>query len=78
MCKTEIVSARLHKSTKKNLLATGYNPAQAIEWFVYKFNTDPEAIERDMLRIKLEKLRNNEHNLKHEIKILEKALMTGG
>jgi hypothetical protein len=76
MGKTEIVSARLHKSTKEKLLETGYNPAQAIEWFVYKFSTDRESIERDMMRIKLESLRNNEHNLKHEIKILEEVLMT--
>ena len=76
MGKTEIVSARLHKETKEKLLATGYNPAQAIEWFVYKFSTDRESIERDMMRIKLENLRNNEHNLKHEIKILEEVLMT--
>lgn len=76
MGKTEIVSARLHKATKEKLLATGYNPAQAIEWFVYKFSTDKESIERDMMRIKLESLRNNEHNLKHEIKILEEVLMT--
>ena len=76
MSKTEIVSARLHKSTKEKLLATGYNPAQAIEWFVYKFSIDRESIERDMMRIKLESLRNNEHNLKHEIKILEEVLMT--
>ena len=76
MGKTEIVSARLHKSTKEKLLATGYNPAEAIEWFVYKFSEDMEAIERDMLKIKLENLRNNEHNLKHEIKILKGLLMT--
>ena len=76
MGKTEIVSARLHKETKEKLLETGYNPAEAIEWFVYKFSEDMEAIERDMLKIKLENLRNNEHNLKHEIKILEEVLMT--
>lgn len=76
MGKTEIVSARLHKSTKEKLLATGYNPAEAIEWFVYKFSEDMGAIERDMLKIKLENLRNNEHNLKNEIKILEEVLMT--
>lgn len=76
MIKTEIVSARLHKSTKEKLLATGYNPAEAIELFVYKFSKDKEAIERDMLEMKLENLRNSEHNLKHEIKILEEVLMT--
>ena len=76
MGKTEIVSARLHKATKEKLLESGYNPAEAIEWFVYKLSEDREAIERDMLKIKLENLLNNEHNLKHEIKILEEVLMT--
>ena len=70
MGKTEIVSARLHKATKEKLLESGYNPAEAIEWFVYKFSEDREAIERDMLKIKLENL------LKHEIKILKGLLMT--
>ena len=40
MGKTEIVSARLHKATKEKLLESGYNPAEAIEWFVYKFSED--------------------------------------
>lgn len=76
MGKTEIVSARLHKATKEKLLETGYNPAQAIEWFVYKFSTDKESIERDMLNIHLESLKDREHGIKIEIEKVERLLMT--
>ena len=76
MGKTEIVSARLHKETKEKLLATGYNPAQAIEWFVFMFSNDKERVERDMLNIHLESLKDREHGLKIEIEKVERLLMT--
>lgn len=76
MGKTEIVSARLHKETKEKLLATGYNPAQAIEWFVFMFSNDKERVERDMLNIHLESLKDREHGIKIEIEKVERLLMT--
>lgn len=54
--KEEVVSARLHESTKAKLYKTGHTAAEAIELFVYRFSKDKEAIERDMLKIKLENL----------------------
>ena len=75
MGKTEIVSARLHKETKEKLLATGYNPAQAIEWFVFMFSNDKERVERDMLNIHLESLKDREHGIKIEIEKVERLLM---
>lgn len=76
MRKTEIVSARLHKETKEKLLATGYNPAQAIELFVFMFSNDKEMVERDMLNIYLESLKHREHVIKIEIEKVETLLMT--
>ena len=81
MGKTEIVSARLHTDTKEKLIATGYNAAEAIEWFVYHFfSNNPEmkeSIERDLLQIKLESLWDSEEDIKGQIEIIEEQLREG-
>ena len=81
MVKTEIVSARLEPETKELLIATGYNAAEAIEWFVYSFfRNDPkmrESIERDMLMLKLESLWDSEEDIKGQIEIIEEKLREG-
>ena len=72
------VTARLHESTKAKLLKTGYNSAQAIEWFVHEwYNTHPKrkvTIQRDMLEIKLHNLKEMECEVQTEIGVVERQL----
>ena len=76
--KEEIVTARLHASTKKKLASSGYNAAEAIEWFVHEYyNNNPKrkvAIQRDMLDIKLNNLKEMECEIKTEIGVVERQL----
>ena len=76
--KEEIVTARLHASTKKKLSSSGYNAAEAIEWFVHEYyNNNPKrkvAIQRDMLEIKLNNLKEMECEVQSEISVVERQL----
>ena len=76
--KEEIVTARLHASTKKKLASSGYNAAEAIEWFVHEYyNNNPKrkvAIQRDMLEIKLNNLKEMECEVQSEISVVERQL----
>ena len=80
--KEAIVSARLHESTKHKLMKSGYNAADAIEWFVHEyFNHNPKrkaAIQRDMLEIKLNNLKKIECEVQVEIDVIEKQLQELG
>ena len=57
--KEAVVSARLHESTKDKLYKTGYNAADAIEWFVHEwYSNNPKkkiAIKKDILELQLER-----------------------
>lgn len=72
------VSARLHESTKQKLYKTGYNAADAIEWFVSEwYSNNPKrkvAIQKDMLEIKLDQLKKLECEVQVEIGVIEKQL----
>ena len=76
--KEAVVSARLHESTKEKLYKTGYNPADAIEWFVHEwYNNNPKkriAIKKDLLEIQLENWKKVECEAQLEIEALEKKL----
>ena len=76
--KEEQVGARLHASTKAKLQKTGYNAAEAIEWFVHEFyNTHPKRklqIQRDLLEIKLNNLKEVECEVQTEIGVVERQL----
>lgn len=76
--KEEIISARLHAETKKKLNSSGYNAAEAIEWFVHEYyNNNPKrkvAIQKDMLEIKLHNLKEMECEVQTEIGVVERQL----
>ena len=76
--KEEQVGARLHASTKAKLQKTGYNAAEAIEWFVHEYyNTHPKRklqIQRDLLEIKLNNLKEVECEVQTEIGVVERQL----
>ena len=76
--KEAVVSARLHESTKQKLIKTGYNPADAIEWFVHEwYNNNPQkriSIKKDLLEIQLENWKQVECEAQLEIEALEKQL----
>ena len=76
--KEAVVSARLHESTKQKLYKTGYNPADAIEWFVHEwYNNNPKkriAIKKDLLEIQLENWKKVECEAQLEIEALEKKI----
>ena len=74
--KSAVVSARLYESTKKKLDASGYNAAEAIEWFVHEYYSSKSAkklqIRKDILTQNLEDLqKDNEAIMKkiHEIEL---------
>lgn len=66
--KEAVVSARVHSVTKEKLAATGYNAADAIEWFVKKYYKDD--IQEDLLRIQLEKLEKEECEIQEKKKCI--------
>jgi len=76
--KEAVVSARLHESTKQKLYKTGYNPADAIEWFVHEwYNNNPKkriAIKKDLLELQIENWKKVECEAQLEIETLEKKL----
>lgn len=76
--KEEQVGARLHASTKAKLQNTGYNAAEAIEWFVHEwYSTHPKRkvqIQRDLLEIKLNNLKEMECEIQTEIGVIERQL----
>ena len=76
--KEAVVSARIHDTTKHKLVKSGYNAADAIEWFVHEYyNNSPKrkaAIQRDLLEIKLNNLKKIECDVQLEIEVIEKQL----
>ena len=76
--KEAVVSARLHESTKDKLYKTGYNAADAIEWFVHEwYNNNPKrkiAIKKDILEIQLANWKKVECDAQIEIEALEKQI----
>ena len=72
------VSARLHETTKQKLYKSGYNAADAIEWFVHEwYSKNPKrrvAIQKDMLEIQLDNWKKVECEAQLEIEALEKQL----
>jgi len=76
--KDAVVSARLHESTKDKLYKTGYNAADAIEWFVHEwYNNNPKrkiAIKKDILEIQLANWKKVECDAQIEIEALEKQI----
>ena len=76
--KEAVVSARLHESTKDKLYKTGYNAADAIEWFVHEwYSNNPKkkiAIKKDILELQLEKWKKIECDAQLEIEALEKQI----
>ena len=76
--KDAVVSARLHESTKDKLYKTGYNAADAIEWFVHEwYSNNPKkkiAIKKDILELQLERWKKIECDAQLEIEALEKQI----
>jgi len=72
------VTARLHESTKHKLLKTGYNAAQAIEWFVNEYYSNhPKKqleIRQDLEEIELNKLKKVECEIQLEIEHKERVI----
>ena len=72
------VSARLHPSTKEKLAKSGYNAAEAIEWFVHEFfSNNPKRkmkIKKDMLEINLDNLKKMQCEIQVEIEAIERQL----
>jgi len=72
------VTARLHESTKHKLLKTGYNAAQAIEWFVNEYYSNhPKKqleIRQDLEEIELNKLKKVECEIQLEIAHKERVI----
>ncbi len=72
------VTARLHESTKHKLMKTGYNAAQAIEWFVNEYySNNPRRkleIKQDLEEIELNKLKKVECEVQLEIEAKEKII----
>ena len=72
------VTARLHESTKHKLLKTGYNAAEAIEWFVHEYySNNPRKqleIKQDLEEIELNKLKKVECEVQLEIEHKEKVI----
>ena len=78
MTKGAQVTARLHESTKHKLSKTGYNAAQAIEWFVNEYySTHPRKqleIKQALEEIELNKLKKAECEIQLEIEHKEKVI----
>ena len=76
--KEAVVSARIYESTKNKLYKTGYNAADAIEWFVHEwYSNNPKkkvAIKKDILEIQLENWKKVECEAQLEIEALEKQI----
>lgn len=76
--KEAVVSARLHESTRDKLYKTGYNAADAIEWFVNEwYSNNPKkkiAIKKDILELQLERWKKIECDAQLEIESLEKQI----
>lgn len=76
--KEAVVSARLYESTKDKLYKTGYNAADAIEWFVHEwYSNNPKkkiAIKKDILELQLERWKKIECDAQLEIEALEKQI----
>lgn len=72
------VTARLHESTKHKLMKTGYNAAEAIEWFVNEYySKNPRRrleIKQDLEEIELNKLKKVECEVQLEIEHKEKLI----
>ena len=72
------VTARLHESTKHKLMKTGYNAAEAIEWFVNEYySKNPRRrleIKQDLEEIELNKLKKIECEVQLEIEHKEKLI----
>lgn len=70
--------ARVHESTKEKLKATGYNAAEAIEWFVHEFySSNPKRnakMKYDLLSYRLDKLKKVECETQVDIEVTEKKL----
>ena len=72
------VTARLHESTKLKLIKTGYNAAEAIEWFVNEYYShNPKRrlqIKQDLAEMELNKLKKEECEIQLEIEYKEKVI----
>ena len=72
------VTARLHESTKHKLMKTGYNAAEAIEWFVNEYySNNPKKqlkIKQDLEELELNKLKKAECEIQLEIEYKEKVI----
>jgi len=70
--------ARVHESTKKQLDESGYNTAEAVEWFVHEFySRNPKRnakMKYDLLSNRLENLKKVECETQLEIELTEKKL----
>lgn len=76
--KSATVSARLLPETKTKLEKSGYNPREAIEWFVHTYYVaNPKKkmkIKKDLLEIKLKSLKEEECQIQVEISAIEREL----
>lgn len=76
--KSATVSARLLPETKTKLEKSGYNPREAIEWFVHTYYVaNPKKkmkIKKDLLEIKLKILKEEECQIQVEISAIEREL----
>lgn len=76
--KSVTVSARLLPETKTKLEKSGYNPREAIEWFVHTYYVaNPKKkmkIKKDLLEIKLKILKEKECQIQVEISAIEREL----
>ena len=70
--------ARVHESTKQKLKESGYNTAEAVEWFVHEFfSSNPKRnakMKHDLLSNRLDKLKKLECETQIEIEVTEKQL----
>ena len=72
------MTARVHESTKLKLSKTGYNAAQAIEWFVKEYYSNHPRkqleIKQDLEEIELNKLKKVECEIQLEIEHKERVI----
>ena len=72
------VTARLHESTKHKLAKSGYNAAEAIEWFVTEYYSKRPRrqleIRQDLEEIELNRLKKIECEIQLEIEHKEKLI----
>lgn len=70
--------ARVHESTKEKLQKSGYNTAEAVEWFVHEYySNNPKRkakMKYDLLAHRLDNLKREECEIQVEIQTTEKQM----